>query len=161
MSLHPTAQRVQDVLRALGCQAEVIEFGESTGTSQEAARALGVAVGQIGKSLVFLAGEKPILVVASGANRVDTGKLERIVGTAVRRADADTVKAVTGFPVGGVPPVGHAQPMTIFIDQDVLQYDVLYCAGGTPHAVFPIAPQELLRITGGQVADIREEKFRT
>jgi len=160
MSLHPTARRVQDALRALGCQAQVIELGESTGTSQEAARALGVEVGQIGKSLVFLADEKPILVVASGANRVDTGKLGRIVGATVRRADPDTVKVLTGFPVGGVPPVGHAQPMEIFIDQDIFQYDVLYCAGGTPHAIFPIAPQELLRITGGHVADIREERSR-
>jgi len=156
MGLHPTAQKVQDTLRALGCQATVIEFDESTRTSQQAADTLGVQVGQIGKSLVFLAGDMPVLAIASGANRVDTVKLARLVGSPVHRADADTVKRVTGFPVGGVPPVGHVQPMRIFIDQDLFQYGILYCAGGTPHAIFPITPQELARITGGQVVDIRE-----
>jgi Cys-tRNA(Pro) deacylase len=154
MPLKPAAQRVQDALRGLGLDAEVIEFAETTRTSQDAAAALGCEVGQIAKSLVFTAGGRPVLAIASGANRVDTAKLAAAAGGAVGRADADTVRAATGYAIGGVAPVGHATPLPIFIDQDLLRFTRIYAAAGTPNAVFPLTPADLVRITGGRVVDI-------
>jgi Cys-tRNA(Pro) deacylase len=154
MPLKPAAQRVQDALRGLGLDAEVIEFAETTRTSQDAAAAIGCEVGQIAKSLVFTAGGRPVLAIASGANRIDTAKLAAAAGGAVGRADADTVRAATGYAIGGVAPVGHATPLPIFIDQDLLRFTRIYAAAGTPNAVFPLTPADLVRITGGRVVDI-------
>lgn len=154
--MHPNAQKVQDTLRSLGIEARVVEFAESTRTSAEAAAAVGTGVAQIAKSLVFMAGGEPVLVVASGANRVDVNKLGKLVGAQIRRADAGQVREWTGFPIGGVPPVGHARPLRTFIDRDLLQHAEIWAAAGTPHAVFPLTPQDLVRITGGTVADVRE-----
>jgi prolyl-tRNA editing enzyme YbaK/EbsC (Cys-tRNA(Pro) deacylase) len=151
----PAAQRVQAALRALGVEGEVILLAESARTAAEAAAACGVAVGQIVKSLVFLAGDEPILALVSGANQADERRLAALSGRTVRRADADAVRGATGYAIGGVPPVGHPRPLRVFIDRDLLAYDRLIAAAGTPHAVFPITPAELCRVTAGAVADIR------
>lgn len=149
--------RVLEALAALGIPGEVVEFPQGTRTAQDAARAIGTTLGQIVKSLVFLADGKPVLVLVSGRNRVDAGKLARAASAArIERADADRVRATTGFAIGGVPPVGHATPMETFIDEDLLAYDVVYAAAGTPTAIFPIAPGDLVRVTGGRTADLAQ-----
>lgn len=151
----PAAARVQAALQAHNLESEVIQLAESARTAAEAAAACGVAVGQIVKSLVFLAGDEPILVLVSGANQADERRLGALSGRAVRRADADTVRSSTGYAIGGVPPVGHPRPLRVFIDRDLLGYDRLIAAAGTPHAVFPITPADLCRVTGGAVADVK------
>ena len=151
----PAASRVQEVLRALGVPTEVLVLAESARTAAQAAAACGVAVGQIVKSLVFLADRDPILVLVSGANQADEQRLTAVTGRAVRRADADTVRAVTGYAIGGVPPVGHARPLPVLIDRDLLAFERVIAAAGTPHAVFPITPGELCRVTGGRVEDLK------
>ncbi len=150
--------RVRQALAARGLTVEITEFDQSTATSQQAADALGVPVATIVKSLVFLAGEQPILVLASGANRVDTEKLAQVTGGKVRRADADQVKAATGFVIGGVPPVGHNGPIPTYVDRDLMAYDLLWAAAGSPYAVFPVTPQELVRITGGKMVDLAQHE---
>lgn len=155
--MHPNAQRVQEALAGAGVDVEVVEFVESTRTAAEAAGAIGTTVAQIVKSLVFLAGEAPLLVIASGANRVSLTKAAAIAGADVHRADAGTVRRVTGFPIGGVPPVGLQSPLQILIDRDLLRFDHVWAAAGTPNAVFRITPSDLVRVTGGEVADVRED----
>lgn len=149
-----SVERVVAALAALGIEAQVTEFPESTRTAEEAAAAIGIAVGQIVKSLVFVAGERPILALVSGANRADTAKLAALAGAPIRRADADTVRAATGFSIGGVPPVGHATPLPTYLDRDLLRYDTVWAAAGTPNAVFPITPADLERITSATAADL-------
>jgi prolyl-tRNA editing enzyme YbaK/EbsC (Cys-tRNA(Pro) deacylase) len=155
--VHTNARRVQAAFAAAGVPIEVVEFDESTRTAAEAAAAIGTSVAQIAKSLVFLAGEQPLLVITSGANRVSTEKLAALVGVPVRRADADAVRRATGFPVGGVPPLGHAAPLRILLDRDLLAFEEIWAAAGTPNSVFRIAPAALVRVTGGEPADVREE----
>lgn len=154
--MHLNAERVQAALAALGAHGRVVELDASTRTSAEAAAAIGTTVAQIAKSLVFLAGETPVLVIASGANRVSMDKLAGRLGAAAGRATADDVKRLTGFPIGGVPPIGHATPLRVLIDRDLFKHAKIWAAAGTPHAVFPTAPDALLRLTGGEVADLRE-----
>jgi len=151
----PAVERVRAALAAAGVDTEVVEFVESTRTAAEAAAAIGTTVERIVKSLVFLAGDEPILVLASGVNRVDTRKLAQVTGRPVKRADADQARAATGYVIGGTPPIGHPAPLPTYIDADLLAYDVVWAAAGTPNAVFSITPDELLRITGGQVLDLR------
>jgi prolyl-tRNA editing enzyme YbaK/EbsC (Cys-tRNA(Pro) deacylase) len=151
----PATARVEAALRAHGLAGPIIELAESTRTASEAAAACGVAVAQIVKSLVFLAGEEPVLVLASGANQVDEARLAALTGRPVRRADAAAVRAATGFAIGGVPPVGHARPMAVFIDRDLTRHAELIAAAGTPRAVFRLTPDELCRITGGRVEDLK------
>ena len=151
----PAAARVQGALQALGVDCEVIVLAESARTAAQAAAACGVAVGQIVKSLVFLAGDEPILVLVSGANQADERRLGDLSGQTVRRADADVVRGATGYAIGGVPPVGHPRALRVFIDRDLLAYDRLIAAAGTPHAVFPITPADLCRVTGGSVTDLK------
>jgi prolyl-tRNA editing enzyme YbaK/EbsC (Cys-tRNA(Pro) deacylase) len=127
----------------------------SARTAADAARACGVAVGQIVKSLVFLAGEAPLLVLVSGANQADEQRLAAVTGGPVRRADADAVRAATGFAIGGVPPLGHARRLRVIIDRDLLAHPRLIAAAGTPHAVFAITPAELCRVTEGAVHDVK------
>lgn len=155
--MQPAAARVQSALRSLGLASEVMELGESARTAAEAAAACGVGVGQIVKSLVFVAGDEPILVLVSGANQADERRLRALTGRPVRRADADVVRAATSFAIGGVPPVGHPRPLRTLVDRDLLGHERLVAAAGTPHAVFPLTPAELLRITGGEVVDVRRE----
>jgi Cys-tRNA(Pro) deacylase len=148
------AQRVADALAAAGIAVEVEEFAESTRTAEEAAQAVGATVGQIVKSLVFLAGGRPVLALVSGANRVESAKLAAAAGGPIKRADADTVRAATGYAIGGVPPVGHATTLPTYFDRDLSQYAVVWAAAGTPNAVFRIAPDELLRVSGAMTVDL-------
>ncbi|MGB2772712.1 MAG: YbaK/EbsC family protein [Anaerolineae bacterium] len=154
--LSPSAQRVQDALRGMGFAYEVIEFAQTTRTAAEAAAAVGCTVGQIAKSLVFKTrhGGRPLLVIASGANRVNEKAMRAIVGEPIEKPDADFVRQQTGFVIGGVPPLGHEAPLTIFIDEDLLQYDIIWAAAGTPNAVFRLAPADLLPMTGGQAIKV-------
>lgn len=149
--------RVMAALAAHGMAAEIVEFPQGTRSAADAALAIGTTVGQIVKSLVFLADGQPILVLASGRNRVDTAKLSRAVrATRVERADAERVRAATGFAIGGVPPVGHAEQLQTFIDEDLLGYEVVFASAGTPTAIFAIAPRDLARLTGGSTADLAQ-----
>ncbi len=156
-SLSSSAQRVQDALAALGFGAfTVVELPDSTRTAVEAAQAIGCTVEQIVKSLVFKGRQtdQPVLVVASGPNRVNTQTIAALLGEPVDKPDADYVRARTGFVIGGVPPVGHSEPLATFIDQDLLQYDTIWAAAGTPRAVFELTPDDLVKMTGGQVIDV-------
>lgn len=157
MPLSASAQKVQDTLAALGFQNEVVEHEQTTRTSAEAAAAIGCEVGQIAKSLIFKGktSGKPILVIASGANRVDEKKLKALLSEKVEKPDADFVRARTGFVIGGVSLVGHAEPLETLIDEDLLKFDVIWGAAGTPNAVFKLTPDEMLRMTGGRTADIK------
>lgn len=152
--MNATAQRVADALAALGVEITVIEFAESTRTAEEAAAAVGTQVGQIVKSLVFIAGETPVLALVSGANRLDPARIAEWTDNPPRRATADQVRAATGFAIGGVPPIGHPQPLRTFVDRDLTTYETVYAAAGTPHTVFAIAPAELARLTNGRVIDL-------
>jgi prolyl-tRNA editing enzyme YbaK/EbsC (Cys-tRNA(Pro) deacylase) len=154
--LSASAQRVQDALAAAGVVTTITEYDVPARTSAEAAAVLGCSVAQIAKSLVFRASSgAPVLVIASGANRVDERKVATHVGESIGKADAAFVRECTGYAIGGIPPLGHAQALTTLIDRDLLQYDVVYAAGGTPHAMFPLPPAELVRVAGGNVADVR------
>ena len=155
-----SARRVQEALAARGFDFEVREFPESTRTSAEAAAAIGCAVGEIAKSLVFRGAEsgEAVLIIASGANRVDPAKAEALLGEAIGRADADFVRAATGFAIGGVPPLGHDRPLVTLIDEDLLAFEVIWAAAGTPNAVFRLSPKDLSDLTGGRVGDVKQEK---
>ena len=155
--LSPSAQKVQEVLSQSGVQLQVVELPASTRTSAEAAQAVGCQVGQIAKSLVFMTSDtqKPILVIASGANRVDEAKVGARLGEAIGKADADFVRSRTGFVIGGVPPVGHTEALKTFIDEDLLNYQQIWAAAGTPNAVFPLTPTDLIQITQGEVIKIK------
>ena len=155
--LKKPAERVQAELAALGLDRRVIELDVHARTSQQAADALGVAVAQIAKSLVFMVNGAPVMVIASGVNRVDEGKLGALAGGRVRRADADTVRQATGYAIGGVPPVAHASRLPVYVDRDLRQYELIYAAAGLPECVFPLTPDELIRATAGHVADLRQE----
>ena len=152
-----SARRVAAALAAAGVQTRVRQLDASTATAVDAAAAVGTSVERIVKSLVFAAGDEPLVVLASGTNRVDPGKLRALLGQPVKRADADLVRAATGYAIGGVPPVGHTRPLPVYVDRDLLQYDEVWAAAGTPNAVFPIQPAELVRVTGGRVADVKVE----
>jgi prolyl-tRNA editing enzyme YbaK/EbsC (Cys-tRNA(Pro) deacylase) len=156
--LSASAQKVQDVLRERGFTSQVVELPDSTRTAKEAAQAIGCRVEQIVKSLIFKGKQtsKPILVVASGQNRVNEKRLGELVGEPIGKADADFVRLHTGFVVGGVPPVGHKEPLTTFIDEDLLQFSEIWAAAGTPFAVFQLTPAELHAMTGGQVVSIKK-----
>lgn len=155
--MKPSAERVQAELRALGLDRNVIELDVHARTSRQAADALGVEVAQIAKSLVFTVNGAPVLVIASGANRVDEDKLAALAGGGVRRADPETVRQVTGYPIGGVPPVAHQSALPVYIDRDLERYELIYAAAGVPECVFPLTPAELVRATGGCVVDVRQE----
>jgi prolyl-tRNA editing enzyme YbaK/EbsC (Cys-tRNA(Pro) deacylase) len=152
--MRPSVQRVADALAAAGIVVDIQEFAESTRTAEQAAQAVDATIGQIVKSLVFLAGEQPILALVSGANRADNAKLATAAGGPIKRADAETVRAATGYVIGGVPPLGLATHLPTYFDRDLLRYDVVWAAAGTPHAVFRIAPRALLRVSGAQLVDL-------
>ncbi len=153
--MHPNVVRVTDAARAAGLQINVQRFPEGTRTAAEAAFAVGCEVAQIIKSLVFIADEAPILALVSGANRVDLAKLADVLGSATARlADGDEARAAIGYAIGGVPPFGHARPITVVVDRDLLVHDRLWAAAGLPDAVFSISPDDLRRISAGTVADL-------
>lgn len=146
---------VREALKLRGATGEVRRLDDSARTAKEAADALGIEVGQIASSLVFLADGAPVLVMASGGHRVDTNKLSAILdGAVITKANADDVRAATGFAIGGVAPVGHPAPLRTIVDIALAQYDVVWAAGGHPHYVFPTTYDELLRITAGEAAEV-------
>jgi prolyl-tRNA editing enzyme YbaK/EbsC (Cys-tRNA(Pro) deacylase) len=142
---------------ALGLEVEPREFPEGTRTARDAARAIGCDVGQIVKSLVFVAGEEPFLALTSGPNRADADRLSELMeGRPVRQANAEEARVATGFAIGGTPPFGHPRPLRVFCDRDLLLHEVVWAAAGTPSSVFPIAPEDLLRASGATPADFKE-----
>jgi len=148
--VHPTAQRLQERLHELGLDVEIEELSDSTRTAQEAADAVGADVGQIVKSLVFVDEGGPLLCLCAGDRRVDTEKL----GDGVRQARGNEVREATGFAIGGVPPVGHDRRVRTVVDQSLRRFEVVWCAGGTPHAVFPVETEALIRVI--PEAEVRE-----
>jgi prolyl-tRNA editing enzyme YbaK/EbsC (Cys-tRNA(Pro) deacylase) len=149
--------RVRLALAELGLQAEVKEFSASTRTSADAAAAIGCAVAQIAKSVVFRAkpSGRAILVMASGANRVDEKKLASALGETIGKADAEFVRAETGSAIGGVSPVGHGIRLKTFIDEDLMEFSEIWAAAGSPNSVFRLTPQDLLRVTEGQILALK------
>ena len=149
---HRKAKRVQQVL---GPNFTVLEFDQPTASVTQAATAIGCEIAQIAKSLVFAdATGGPVLVIASGANRVDEAKVGEILGTSIHRADAEFVKSATGFSIGGIPPVGHPTRLITLLDQTLKDFDEIWAAGGTPTSVFCLAPGQLNELTGGAFADV-------
>jgi prolyl-tRNA editing enzyme YbaK/EbsC (Cys-tRNA(Pro) deacylase) len=148
--------------RDVGFEARVTEFPQGTRTAADAAEAIGCEVGQIVKSPVFVAGSEPFIALTSGPNRADTDRLSALMGgRPVRRADPEEARAATGFAIGGTPPFGHPRRLRVLCDRDLLDYDVVWAAGGTPHSVFPIAPPDLLRISGAEPAELKETEAAT
>jgi prolyl-tRNA editing enzyme YbaK/EbsC (Cys-tRNA(Pro) deacylase) len=156
-SLSPSAQRIQDILNELGPDFKVIELSGSTRTAQEAADRIGCQLGQIIKSMIFKgqATNKGILVLTSGLNRVDENKINQYAGEIIGRADPVFVRRMTGFAIGGVPPIGHAQPLETYIDEDLLQYPKVWAAAGTPNAVFELMSSDLFKITHGKIVRVK------
>lgn len=152
-----SVKKVQQTLTSLGFSDEIVVFPDSTRTAIEAAQAVGCSLGQIVKSLVFRGAQsqKPVLALVSGANRVNEKRLGSLVGEDIEKADADFVRQYTGFAVGGVPPVGHIARIATFIDRDLLQYDEIWAAAGSPHAVFRLTPGDLQSMTGGEVVTLQ------
>jgi prolyl-tRNA editing enzyme YbaK/EbsC (Cys-tRNA(Pro) deacylase) len=156
--MHPNVIRVVDAARSAGLEIDVERFPEGTRTAADAARAVGCEVGQIVKSLVFMADDRPLLALVSGANRVDLDRLAGQLGVGgVRKADGEEARAATGFAIGGVPPFGHATAVTIVVDRGLLAHDRLWAAAGLPDAVFAISPDDLLRASGGRPVDLAEQ----
>jgi Cys-tRNA(Pro) deacylase len=157
MPLSPSAQKIQDLLHSLGYNYTVIEYADSTRTAQEAADRAGCELGQIVKSLIFKGREtgKPILVLTSGANRVDEKRIREYAGEGIGKADADFVRAVTGYAIGGVPPVGHVQKMETYLDEDFLQYETVWAAAGTPNAIFELKTADLQKMTNAKVLRVK------
>jgi prolyl-tRNA editing enzyme YbaK/EbsC (Cys-tRNA(Pro) deacylase) len=154
--LPPAARRVQDALAARGVDTTIVYLERAARTSAEAAAAVGCRVDQIAKSLVFrlTTTGTPLLVIASGANRVDEARVGGLVGAPLGKADAEFVRAHTGFAIGGVAPLAHPAPLTTLIDQHLLEWDRIWAAAGHPHTVFPLTPAELVRLTGGRVVAV-------
>ena len=157
MELSPSAKKVQHALDAFGVQLQVLELPASTRSAVEAAQAVGCQVEQIAKSLIFRSSQtgRPVLVIASGPNRVNEKKIGELLGEPIGKADADFVRQQTGFVIGGVPPVGHPQPIATFVDEDLLKFHEIWAAAGTPNAVFRLSPQDLVIITSGRVINIK------
>ncbi len=153
----PSVQKVQEALNALGFSNEVMELQSTTRTSAEAAQAVGCQVGQIAKSIVFQARQtdKPILVIASGTNRINEKRVEELISEPLGKANANYVRQRTGFVIGGVPPIGHLEKLDVFIDEDLLQYEEIWAAAGTPNAVFKLIPSDLIKMTEGRVVSIK------
>jgi Cys-tRNA(Pro) deacylase len=156
-ALSTSAQKIQDTLKTLGFNYEVIESTESSRTAAEAAERVGCGVGQIVKSLIFKGSEsgKAILVLTSGANRVDEKLISSYSGEKIQRADPEFVRAVTGFAIGGVPPIGHPNPLDTYIDNDLMGYQEIWAAAGTPNALFKLSPDDLQTMTRGRVIKVK------
>jgi len=144
------AARLADLLAGL----EVRRFPEGTRTADDAARAVGCALGQIVKSLVFSAGGRPVVALVSGSNRLDPNRLAALAGGPVAKLDANSARAATGYSIGGVPPFGHASRLPVYIDRELLGFTVVWAAAGRPDSVFSISPARLVELSGGQVADL-------
>ena len=155
---HPTALRTSQLLRAAGIDTNVVEFEQPTRTSVEAAAAIGCSVAEIAKSIVFRGREsgQAVVVIASGDNRVSEAKVAAKLGEPLTRADADFVRTATGYAIGGVAPIGHAQPVKLLLDEDLQRFETVWAAGGTPFSVFPLRPDQLRSLTGADWADVRQ-----
>ncbi len=155
--LSPSAQKIQDLLVSQGYNYTVIEHAESTRTAQEAADRAGCELGQIVKSLIFRGkvSGKPILVLTSGANRVDEKRISEYAGESISRADANFVRSITGFAIGGVPPIGHNEKMETYLDEDLQNYLVIWAAAGTPNAIFELTPTDLQKMTAGKIVKVK------
>jgi prolyl-tRNA editing enzyme YbaK/EbsC (Cys-tRNA(Pro) deacylase) len=151
-TLKPSAQKVQDALIAAGFTNQVIELPASTKTAADAAAAIGCEIGQIAKSLVFAGKQsgRAILVIASGSNRVNEKTIAMLVDEPIGKADADFVRVHTGYVIGGVPPLGHAEPVAAFVDIDLFRYSQIWAAAGHPNAVFQLTPADLEKMTGSE-----------
>ena len=156
VKLRDSARRVQDYLTARGYAFEVRELPGSTRTAQEAADSIGCTVAQIAKSLVFKdkSTQDPILVIASGVNRVDLKKIKKHTGLTLSKADGNFVKETVGYAIGGIPPAGHITPLQTLLDPDLQQYEVIWAAAGTPFAVFQLQPMDLEPLTHGIWVDL-------
>ena len=153
---HANVTKVRLAASAGGLEITTRSFPDGTKTAVDAANAVGVEVGQIVKSLIFAVDGEVVLAYVSGSNQLDEKKLAALAGgNKCARVDADTVYRVTGFPIGGVPPLGHATPLRIFIDEDLLQHSAVWAAAGTWHDVFEVTPADLVRVSGGMVSDIK------
>jgi len=155
--LTKSAERFQNVLNELGLNLDVVELSDSTRTAHEAASAIGCAIGQIAKSLIFRGktSKKPILIIASGTNRVNEKAVKEHVGEKLEKANADFVLEHTGFAIGGIPPIGHKNPIETFIDEDLMQFEEIWAAAGNPNAVFKLTPKILVDITKGKIISIK------
>jgi prolyl-tRNA editing enzyme YbaK/EbsC (Cys-tRNA(Pro) deacylase) len=149
--------RVHALLEAAGLAHAIREFPAGTATAADAAAALGCEVAAIAKSIVFRAGSRPVLAIASGANRISKAKLATLLGEKLAPAGPDFVLEATGFVAGGVSPIGHTSETRIFIDEDLTALDIVWAAAGSPRHVFPVSPADLVRLTGGALADIRQD----
>src|SRR5699024_1174259 len=156
--LSKSAQRVQHILEKNGFSFDVLELPESTRTAQDAAEAVGCSLPQIAKSIIFknAATNRPILAVVSGANRADVSKLRDLVNGTVENVDANYVRRRTGFAIGGVSPVGHTEAVQTFIDEDLLAFEEIWAAAGTPNVLFMLQPDDLIALTGGAVVNLKE-----
>ncbi len=151
-----SVERVRAALAAQGHDDTIQAFPEGTRSAAEAAAAVGCEVAQIAKSIVFRGGDRVVLVIASGANRVDTQKVAAATGLVIKRADGGWVRDVTGFAIGGVAPVGHLTPPIVLVDEDLFGFERVWAAAGSPTHVFATTPADLLRIAGGVRADVKE-----
>lgn len=157
--MHPNVDRVSAAARASGLEISVTRFPEGTRTAEDAARAIGCSVAQIVKSLVFMADDRPVVALLSGTDRLDTDRLAAELGAAsVRRANGVEARDATGFPIGGVPPLGYLQPLTVLLDAGLLEHDEVWAAAGLPDAVFPVAPADLGRAAGARTVRIAEDR---
>lgn len=147
--------RFESWLASSDIAVSVKEFPQGTRTAVDAARAVGCEVGQIVKSLVFVAGGRPVVALVSGANRLDENRLAEVAGTPVVKADAETARAATGYAIGGVPPFGHVSPVPVFMDRDLLSHTVVWAAAGRPDSVFEIAPERLRELSQALVTDLK------
>lgn len=158
--MHPSAQKVADAAQALGLDIEIVEFAQTTRSAQEAADAIGCDVAQIVKSLCFVVNGRATICLVSGANQLDERKLAALAGVGrkqVSRAEAEMVKAATGFTIGGVPPFGHVTSLPVYIDEDLKRFEVVWAAAGTPFAVFAIRPEALERAAGRTAVSLKKE----
>ncbi|HET9647455.1 MAG TPA: YbaK/EbsC family protein [Microlunatus sp.] len=154
-SLHPSCAAIDALLAAAGVPGRVRLLPDAAPTAQAAADQLGCELGAIANSLIFLtADDRPLLIMTSGAHRVDTTRIGELLGAPIRRAGADMVRRATGQPIGGVAPIGHPVPIRTLVDEDLRAYDPLWAAGGIPHAVFPISFEHLVALTGGEVVGV-------
>jgi prolyl-tRNA editing enzyme YbaK/EbsC (Cys-tRNA(Pro) deacylase) len=155
---HPTALRTARLLHDAGVETRVVEFEQPTRTSAEAAAAIGCSVAEIAKSIVFRGANsgRAVVVVASGDNRVSEAKVAGSVGEPLLRADAEFVRAATGYAIGGVAPIGHAQPVKLLLDTDLRRFERVWAAAGTPYSVFPVSPDQLRALTGAEWSDVRQ-----
>lgn len=158
MPLKPSSQKIQTFLTQNNINSEIIQFQESTKTSQEAANQIGCSLSQIAKSLIFQIKNSPqlILIIASGSNQVDTKKVEEIIQSKIVRADVNYIKQETGFAIGGIPPFAHNSPLLTILDEDLKQYEEIYAAGGTPNTIFKLSPNQLQELTQAKYYNIKK-----